>query len=198
MSHPYATDSRERERVPLLLAGLSIASAFAFEWLMRTLEWSLPFWVDAPSTLASYGLYFQLFRKVLWKWSIWRKLALVTVPPVGGCWKGFVLSSHDEQKNKHEIEIDIVQDWTHMSVTLRSAYSQSHSLIGSIITLGQTVIGYEYLNEPRTDAVQTMHTHRGTARLALSADGCSLEGEYYSGRDRINYGSIQLKRNRQA
>jgi len=194
--HPYATDSKERERVPLLLAGLAIASAFGFDWAIRALHWTVPFWIDAPSTLAFYGAYYQLFRHVLWKMRFWRQVGLVRVPSLEGHWKGHVVTSYDQQQGKHEIEIDIIQDWTHMLVRLKSAYSQSHSLIGSIITSDQSVISYEYLNEPLTAAVQTMHIHRGTARLILSSQGDSLDGDYYSGRDRTNYGAIHLMRDR--
>jgi hypothetical protein len=37
-----------------------------------------------------------------------------------------------------------------------------------------------------------MHAHRGTAVLKLSDDGKELSGEYYSGRDRQNYGTLLI------
>jgi len=53
---------------------------------------------------------------------------------------------------------------------------------------------YEYINEPCGDAAETMHAHRGIAFLRLSGGGEQLEGGYYSGRGRTNYGTIQLRR----
>lgn len=56
---------------------------------------------------------------------------------------------------------------------------------------------YEYLNEPKSGAVATMHTHRGLARLSLRRDdGDVLDGEYYTGRDRQHYGATWLRRER--
>ena len=42
------------------------------------------------------------------------------------------------------------------------------------------------------DAQGTMHTHRGTAMLELK--GSVLEGDYYTGRDRREIGTIELRR----
>jgi len=53
---------------------------------------------------------------------------------------------------------------------------------------------YEYANDPRPDATVTMHAHRGLAFLRLSVDGKQMQGDYYTGRDRANYGSMQLRR----
>ncbi len=54
------------------------------------------------------------------------------------------------------------------------------------------VLSYEYRNEPLPRAVETMHAHRGTCSLELSSDGETLNGDYYSGRDRREFGSIHL------
>jgi len=38
------------------------------------------------------------------------------------------------------------------------------------------------------------NAHRGTASLVLSVDGHTLSGDYYSGRERQNYGSLHLEK----
>ena len=81
-----------------------------------------------------------------------------------------------------------------MRLVLKTPYSQSTSLIGAILTRDMVVVSYEYLNEPLSEAVGSMHTHRGSARLTLSEDGMSLDGDYYTGRDRTNYGSLSLRK----
>jgi hypothetical protein len=54
-------------------------------------------------------------------------------------------------------------------------------------------VSYEYANDPRPDAVCTMHHHVGQTTLTLtSAD--TLEGEYYPGRVRQTFGAIKLTR----
>jgi len=62
-----------------------------------------------------------------------------------------------------------------------------------VVTEDECILIYDYLNEPKSDAVETMQMHRGTARLVL-AGADELEGDYYTGRGRKNAGSIRLRR----
>jgi len=113
---------------------------------------------------------------------------------LAGRWEGYVVTSFDEATGKHPVTATIVQDWTHMQIRVTSAYSRSHSIVGTILTSDETVIDYEYKNEPLPGAVETMHAHRGTSSLVLSSDGKELSGDYYSGRDRQNFGSLHLEK----
>jgi hypothetical protein len=63
-----------------------------------------------------------------------------------------------------------------------------------VVTEDECILIYDYLNEPNSDAVDTMHMHRGTARLVLTETD-KLEGDYYTGRDRKNTGAMKLRRN---
>jgi hypothetical protein len=54
-------------------------------------------------------------------------------------------------------------------------------------------ISYAYLNEPKMLAESSMHSHRGFAHLTLVGNGKELEGDYFTGRDRITIGTITLK-----
>ncbi len=56
----------------------------------------------------------------------------------------------------------------------------------------ETILIYEYVSEPNPGAVETLHIHYGTARVTLNDD--NLEGEYYTGRGRLNIGTIRLHR----
>lgn len=194
MSHPYSTDSSERRTIPLYLAGAAIASALGLGWIFRYLNWYPPDWIDAPSTFALYGLYYQLFRIWLWRWPVLRRFGIIKVPNLSGKWNGYVVTTYDEHHGKHEIAVTIQQTWTDLHIVLKSAYSESVSLIGGILTSDRTTLSYEYSNEPSSSATDTMHAHRGSARLILSDDGMSLSGDYYTGRDRTNYGSLSLTR----
>lgn len=62
-----------------------------------------------------------------------------------------------------------------------------------VVTEDECILIYDYLNEPNSDAVETMHMHRGTARLVLTGAD-QLEGDYYTGRDRSNIGVIKLRK----
>lgn len=192
MLHPYATDSDERKLIPLYLAGLAIASAIGLSSVLQRVQ--LPGWLDVPATAGFYGLYYEAFRRRVWRMQTLHKWGCVKVPVLSGKWHGHVVTSFDELKGKHPIEAEIVQDWTHISIKMKSAYSRSESLVGSILVGDDVVFDYEYRNEPLPGAVETMHTHRGTASLLISNDCRSLSGDYYSGRDRQNFGFLYLER----
>jgi hypothetical protein len=192
MLHPYATDSDERKRIPLYLAGFAIVSAIGLSWVLQKIH--LPGWLDVPATAGFYGLYYEVFRHWIWRLPVLHKWGWVRVPILCGSWKGYVVTSFDEAKGKHPVQATILQDWTHMQIRVASAYSKSNSIVGTILTSDEIVVDYEYKNEPLPGAVETMHAHRGTSSLVLSSDGQQLSGDYYSGRDRQNFGSLHLER----
>ena len=194
--HPYATDSSEGKFVPLYVAGLSILAAWILHRALGTLQFTIPWWIDAPSVIGFYGLFYTIFDKYIWRIRILRTIGVVKVPDSNGTWKGHVASSYDEHATKHDATIKIVQTWTKISIILETNYSNSHSQIAAVITENPngTILSYEYINEPVPNAEQTMHIHRGTARLTLQPDGTVLEGEYYTGRDRENFGILKFKR----
>jgi hypothetical protein len=194
--HPYTTDSNERKLVPLYIAILSILVAWIFFKVLEVVQVTLPWWIDAPSIFGFYGLFYAIFDKYSWKWELLQRIGIVKVPNLNGTWKGYLASSFDEHAEKRDATIKIFQSWTQISIVLETSNSKSVSLIAAVITrnpLAQ-VLSYEYLNEPIPDAKPTMHTHRGTARLTMQADGKKFEGEYYSGRDRQNFGIIRFER----
>ncbi len=125
--HGYSTDSGERRVVPLLLALLSIASAWASSRLLAAAHLSVPWWLDAPSTLAFYGLLYGLFERFLWRNSLVRKLGLVRIPNLMGRWRGYLITSFDGHGKRHDLVIHIFQSWTQISVFLTTATSMSRS-----------------------------------------------------------------------
>ena len=193
--HPYATDSAERRLVPLYLAAASIAAAFL---LHKTLEGVIPWWIDAPSVAGFYALFFVAFERWLWRIPFLHSSGLLCVPNLNGRWSGSVTTSFDGHATDHEAYLEIHQTWTGLSVCLKTDRSQSRSLIGTITTQNPTAgtLSYEYINEPKANAVANMQIHRGTARLDLttSGDRWVLEGEYYSGRGRQNFGTLHFEK----
>ena len=196
--HPYATDSSETKAVPLYIAALGVVAAYLLHVTLEKTKFTIPWWIDAPSVVGFYGLFYAVFNTWLWRSSWVRKIRLVKIPDLHGIWKGDLITSFDEHSGKHNAELQISQTWTRISINLKTDSSQSHSLIGGIITqnYSATVLDYECSNEPRSHAKATMHAHRGTARLVLNKnnDLWILEGDYYSGRDRQNYGTIRVEK----
>jgi hypothetical protein len=194
--HPYTTESIERKYVPLYIAAISLLAAWGLSKTLAILQIAPPWWFDAPSVMGFYGLFYNIFDRGLWKIPILRQIGLVKIPDLNGTWNGYVVSSFDAHATRHDASIEILQSWTRISITLRTENSKSHSLIATIITKnpGGMVLSYEYLNEPKANAKDTMHTHKGTAWLTLVNSGEIFEGEYYTGRDRQNYGSLHFER----
>ena len=190
--HPYATDSEERRNVLLGIALVSVGLAYGFHWLMVHMNIQAPWWVDSPSVLGIAGVLYKAFDKWLWRW--FRKLGIVKVPDLQGQWELDGYTSFEKTKS-FKANVTIRQTWTHISVYLETEQSISRSVAASISSNqpeGPTLI-YQYRNEPKPNAEKTMHAHMGTALLRLK-NAEYMEGEYYSGRDRQNYGGLILRR----
>lgn len=193
--HPYSTDSNEKNSVPLLLVIASVLSAWFLNRVLEVLQFTVPWWIGAPSVVGFYGMFYTIFDKYLWRLLVLRKIGLVKLPDLNGSWEGYIASSFDAHATKHDATIEIRQSWARISISLRTRISKSHSLTATILTENQNavIISYEYQNEPMPRAENTMHTHRGTARLTLEPENQAIEGEYYTGRDRQNFGILSFK-----
>jgi predicted pore-forming effector associated with SMODS systems len=199
MAHSYSTDSPERHYVPFVVATAAIATAFLVHGVITRYS-EVPWWAPPIDTMAFYGVYYWLFDKWVWQWRIVRRTGFVKIPVLSGEWKGRIEPSITSGVSAGlglpiDIAIVIHQSWTSMLIVGRTHQSLSRSLSASIIVTDECSISYEYLNEPVAPAPKTMHTHRGTAHVTLDRRGTLLRGEYYSGRDRQNVGTIHIERN---
>src|SRR5260370_8109833 len=125
--HGYSTDSNERRVVPLLLALLAIALAWASSKFFAAARLSIPWWVESPSSMAFYGALYALFDRYLWRKSFVHKLGLVRMPDLTGRWGGYLMSSFDGHAKRHELMIHIFQSWTQITVYLTTPMSMSRS-----------------------------------------------------------------------
>jgi hypothetical protein len=193
--HGYSTDSNERRVVPFLLAALAIALAWMSSRFLAATHLSVPWWVDAPSSLGFYGALYALFDKHLWRNRFIRKLGLVRVPSLTGRWGGYLTSSFDEHVKHLDVKVQIFQTWTQISIVLSTATSQSRSCVAAIQVADPDCITliYQYENQPQASALKTMHMHHGTAMLRIS-NGSFLTGDYYAGRDRGTFGQISCRK----
>jgi SMODS-associating 2TM, beta-strand rich effector domain len=193
--HGYSTDSSERRIVPLLLALLAIALAWATSKILAATHLSVPWWMDAPSSMAFYGALYALFDRYLWKKNFVHKLGLGRIPNLEGRWSGYLVTSFDGHAKEHELMMHIFQSWTQIVVYLTTPTSMSRSCT-AVIQMddpeGVSLV-YQYENQPLANATRTMHMHYGTAMLRITNGGC-LAGDYYAGRDRQTFGWICCKR----
>ncbi len=193
--HAYSTDSNERERVLFGLAVLAVGAAWSLSRILNGTQIAVPWWLDAPSTMGFFGIFFALFDRYVWRARMLHRIGLLKVPVLAGEWRGHVVSSFDDHKKPREVRVRIEQTWLRIVVLLSSDTSNSHTLTAAIEVHAPEgiALSYQYENQPQPGAVKTMEIHLGTARL-IFADGRVLDGYYYSGRGRQEYGSIHLAR----
>jgi hypothetical protein len=158
----------------------------------------MSWWLHAPFVLAVYAIFSIIFDRQLWRWKNFREIGLVRLPDLNGVWSGHIASSFDNFKRKIPVNMQIVQNWRTIRITLRTEKSRSHSVLAgiSIRNAGIPTLSYEYANEPQGDALYDMQVHIGRARLSLSEEHNKdvLSGDYYSGGERHTYGIINLER----
>ena len=191
--HSYSTDSGERFSVPLLLGIVSASIAWIAQGALELAGVEFPWWVGPPSVLTFYAALFRIFDSWLWKVKWIRMMARVQVPDLNGEWEGEARSSYSDYKEATELTMTIRQTWREIAIQLDAPMSRSHSEFAAVYCRrAAPVLTYEYLNEPRPDAIETMTAHRGVSRLEV-VEGV-LDGDYYSGRGRQTLGVLRLAR----
>jgi hypothetical protein len=193
--HPYSISSSEREHVTCALAISAIPVIWALSRFVVYMRIAVPWWCETVSIASVFGLLYCLFDKHIWKCRVLHKLGIISTPNLNGIWTGYLKSSVDECNKEQKATLNISQRWTTISISLQTDRSKSSSLVAAMIieTESCTSIYYEYRNEPLPTAGATMHAHRGSAQLILDCDSRSLEGEYYTGRDRQTHGSMRFE-----
>jgi len=191
--HSYASDSVDRRLAPWVIAICAIGVAYGYWVFSRAAQFSLPWWFETPSIMLVYGLLHWVYDSWLWKLKA-RGVGLSQIPNCAGTWYGILQSSHDGNTTIEGMLV-VHQMWSKIAAEFQSASSTSYSRMASLnVTPGASQgLIYEYTNDPRADAKETMHAHRGFAFLRLSTDGHWLEGDYYTGRDRTNIGTMRLR-----
>ena len=195
--HAYATDSGERRSIPLLLAACAVVSAWVLPKIIAWLGVGVPWWFDAPSVVGFYGIYFWIFDEWMWKVPFFRKVGLINIPNLNGLWKLDLTTSFDQHAETHAAQIRITQRWRTIAIHLEAERSRSDSMIATLRASDPNdfILNYEYQNTPTNDALHTMHVHRGSAEIRFQRPGIVVGiGEYYSGRDRVNQGTLRLQR----
>jgi len=191
--HSYSIDTEERKNILLVLAIISIVFSWGFYKILGNYQISLPWWVESPSVLFFYGVFFVIFDK--WLWQYVKKINFVKTPNLNGEWNGNLKSSFDNHASEINVILKIFQTWTKIKILLITDQSISKSETASIVIDAPegNYLSYQYINEPKSNAINTMSIHRGTVRLIFDKKENTLNGEYYSGRDRQNFGSLSFK-----
>jgi hypothetical protein len=189
----YGTDSGERTAVPVIIAFVSIAIAWVVGSALAAANVVIPWYLDAPSPLALFGILMLLFDRWVWRLGVLRAGRLVRVPDLTGTWTGTLHTNFDQ--TPRDVTLRIHQTWRTILIVFETNQSRSRSRVAAIFTSDPegAVLTYQYVNDPNAATDPALQTHLGTSSLRL-AGGNRLIGDYYSGRGRSTYGEIDVRR----
>ncbi len=194
--HPYARNCPHQIK---LVAVIAIASVSITALMGSAVSWyqsSLGISIGSASTLAVFGGLWWLFDTKLWRWKWARQFLLV--PDLNGTWQcaGKTIIKAGEAKNLDwEATIQVVQSWSRLIVVLKTSQSQSISIAASLIKIpgmGYRLI-YHYDNTPKAEEAE-LARHSGLTDLVFDEDVETAEGQYFTDRDRLTFGSMKLTR----
>jgi hypothetical protein len=195
--HAYHTDEEIRTRVFTVSGILAIVAARLFHLLTQQLPLDIPWWVDTPSVLAFFGIFVWLYDNHFWKCWPFRRLPWFYIPNLNGLWKVEVKSSYTGFNEDIQASGLIRQTASKICIALQTDQSSSHSIFAALVRTDRFStfeLMYYYLNRPKADSIETMGVHYGTSWVRISEGAARLEGDYYSGRGRQNYGTITFLR----
>ncbi len=182
----------------LILIGISVVISYGISILLNQNHITVPFYVDLPiSTIAVYSILFWIFNNYLWKLSFFQKIGIVIADDLNGKWSGIAKSSYDKFKSDIKTELEIEQTATRIKIcgTFKESKSVSiHENFSRSEIDNKVALFYFFRNEPNYDAAETMSIHEGSVKLIHDDIKDTLTGYYYSGRDRNNHGTIEVKR----
>lgn len=182
----------------LFLIAISTTISYLISLLLKKCQINVPFYIDLPiSAIGIYSIFFGLFDNYFWKFSFFRRIGIIIADDLNGKWIGIVKSSYDDFKADIEAELNIKQTATRIKIcgTFNQSKSVSvHENFSRSEIDNNVALFYFFRNEPKYDAVATMAIHEGSAKLIYDKDKDELNGYYYSGRDRNNHGTIEVRR----
>lgn len=208
-THGFSTDQPRRRRITFFACGAAgvviannlgpvLASMTGFDFFHN---------ITISFVLASTIVYYVVSR-VLWKFDPISKL-IGSPPDLNGQWEGYLYTDTEEYDpeavvSTNQLGLDLVQmnasmsirqSWDRILVSFEGPNSTSKSVGATILVDegGTPTLTYNYEN-PGAALNEELGQHAGTATLEYDSDAETLEGTYYTGPNRENYGLIKLER----
>jgi len=181
----------------LVMVAISAAVVYLISCSLQSYNIAFPFYIEIPSIPGVYALIFCIFDTYLWRMKIFKKWGIIVADDLRGKWIGTIKSSYDGFGSDKQIELNIEQTATHIKIhgTFEQSKSISvHENFGKSEIDNKVALFYFFRNEPQYNATPTMAIHEGSTKLVYNKEIDTLEGYYYSGRDRNTYGTIIVKR----
>ncbi|MCE9568966.1 MAG: hypothetical protein K8R10_02990 [Rhodocyclales bacterium] len=187
----------------LSLASAAISAAMVFSLLTAVdlaKQYGLP--VNLPPALLSllgagaiFSALYWFFDHYAWRWPAVARL--LKVPDLAGEWNcvGKSLNEKGETLFDWSGIVTIVQSWDKLRVRLKTEKSGSNSIAAALsydAADGYRLL-YHYHNDPNINQPD-LAPHQGYASITFAPDQKSGEGEYFNGRGRITFGTMDLRR----
>lgn len=194
--HQYQTDDNTRSNLIIIAVLVAVSLAYFFNAALVYVNIQLPWWVESPSILGFYGLIYLLYDKYLWKIKWIQRIEWIKTPNISGTWDAEIRTSHNGFSNCVSAIVIIRQSAFRISISLETDTSRSNSVQAALLKtekVSEYELTYNYINHPKADSVKTLNIHLGTAHLHISDNFKRMDGDYYTNRDRENFGRIILK-----
>jgi hypothetical protein len=158
--------------------------------------------VNLPPTILSlvgagmvFAALYWIFNRYVWRWPHISKA--LKVPNLTGEWAcaGQSLNQDGTPSYEWQGSVVIFQSWDKIQVRLKTAQSTSDSVAAALICddeEGYRLL-YNYRNDPKIGEVD-LKSHLGSCMLLFAKDLQSAQGEYFNGRGRYSFGTLNLSR----
>lgn len=208
-THGFSTDQPRRRRITLFACGaIGVLIATHIGPILASITGIGVFRNVTISFVFAATLVYLLASRVFWK--IYPISVLIGSPPdLSGHWEGHLYTNTDEYDSEDAVatddlgrglvkmnaSMDISQSWDRIQVTFEGPDSTSKSEGATILIDdgGTPTLNYNYDN-PGNDLNDELAPHAGTATLKYNPDKDTLDGTYYTGPNRANYGRIEVQR----
>lgn len=195
--HDYSIDTEVRRYVHTGIAVISLTlPAIVSNLAIRI---GIPTGITFPLSFgATLALFYSLFDHVVWRWfKILHKL-----PDLQGIWDAEGQSCYKDpetgQHYKFQMEVRIRQTFSRIEVYTETEQSTSRSFMASIeLHHAVPVFRYGFENTPKSLANDELQRHAGMMDLRITERN-RLEGDYFSGKHRLRFGTLKLTRRNNA
>lgn len=204
--HEYALlGGMNRAKIGRYLGTASAAISAAIVFALLTAvdlakRYDMP--INLPPTVLSllgagsiFTLLYWLFDQYAWRWSTVAQL--LKVPNLAGEWEciGKSLNEKGETLFDWSGVVTIVQSWDKLRLRLKTKQSGSNSIAAALSydAADGYILLYHYHNDPNIDQ-PNLAPHQGYASITFAPDQKSGKGEYFNGRGRITFGTMDLRR----
>jgi hypothetical protein len=186
--HSYSIDSEIRRAVYVTLGVISFA---------------LPLWLEEARTLfgipqeigypLSFGVTFAILHLAFdrWAWKLLTKVSLL--PNLNGTWEVNGASSYQNGAS-FSGKVTIRQTFSAIEIFGEFEASTSRStLAGFCLNHAVPIFRYAFENTPKSLADPELQRHPGLIELRIGPDD-EMRGDYFSGKHRLRYGEMILRR----